>query len=125
MQTRTIIGGIFAILSYLFGALDALLVALIAIIFIEITSSIIKMISKKEICSNLLFDLGAKKIGILSIIALANVIDGILDLSGVLRTLSISYFIANEGISLLENWGDIGLPIPEKIKDVLLKLKSK
>ena len=113
-----------ALLSYLFGAYDALMMALVSIMCIETIAAIIRAIREGKLCSSRLFDLGAKKIGILSIIALANVVDGILELAGILRSVTISYFIASEGISLLEDWGFMGLPVPKKIKHILLQLRS-
>jgi len=44
--------------------------------------------------------------------------------AGVLRSLSIAYFIAHEGISIIENWGAMGLPVPKKLKSILLQLKD-
>ena len=44
--------------------------------------------------------------------------------TGALRTLVIYFFVANEGISILENWGSIGLPLPKKIMETLEQLKK-
>ncbi|MFA7628651.1 MAG: phage holin family protein [Candidatus Dojkabacteria bacterium] len=41
-----------------------------------------------------------------------------------LRTAAISYYIANEGFSIIENWGQLGLPLPKQLKDALSKLKE-
>lgn len=42
-----------------------------------------------------------------------------------LRTAVIFFYISNEGVSLLENAGHIGLPIPEKLKEVLAQLHNR
>ena len=43
----------------------------------------------------------------------------------VLRTAIIFFYISNEGVSLLENAGHVGLPIPQKLKDVLAQLHDR
>ena len=121
---KSITGGIMGILTYLFGGYDALMMAIIAVMCIETIASVIKNINLKEVSSEFLFSLAYRKIGILSLIALANVIDNILELSGVLRKITISYFIASEGLSLVESWGEMGLPVPDKLRMVLDRLKK-
>ena len=44
--------------------------------------------------------------------------------NGVIRTLVIYFFVANDGISILENMGEIGIPIPEKLRDCLKQLRK-
>ena len=52
------------------------------------------------------------------------ILDKIAGNTGAIRTLVIYFFVANEGISILENWGGMGLPMPQKIFDVLEQLKN-
>ena len=118
------VGVVIGLLSYLLGAFDAMLMALLTMMAIDFLTGIIKAFVIREISSRKMFHGGAKKIGILLIVAVANVIDGILDKSGVLRTITICYFIANEGVSMLENWSLMGLPVPEKLRNVLAQLKK-
>ena len=67
-----------------------------------------------------------KKLGILLIVAVAAQLDQLIHIDSMaLRTVTISYYIANEGFSILENWGAMGLPMPEPIKNALAKLKDK
>ena len=94
-------------------------------IIIDFISGIIKAVYLKNLSSNVMFLGGIRKIGIFFIVSAANVLDGVLELNGLLRTLTISYFIANEGVSMLENWSLMGLPIPEKLRNTLLQLKDK
>lgn len=122
---RGFLGGIVGLLGYLIGALDAMVMALIAMMGIDFATGIIKAAVFKEVSSQKMFLGGARKIGMFFIVAVANLIDGILDLNGVLRTVTLAYFIANEGISMLENWSLLGLPIPKKLRDILLQLKDK
>lgn len=66
-----------------------------------------------------------KKVGYLLIVALSVIADKLVGDSGAIRILVIYFFIANEGISILENWGSMGLPLPKKILEVFEQLKEK
>ena len=118
--TTAIIG----LFTYLLGGMDSLLAALIAMICIDFVTGIIKAVALRDVSSGKMFMGGAKKIGIMLIVATANLVDSILELGGVLRTITISYFIANEGISMLENWSLLGLPVPQRLRNVLRELKG-
>ena len=65
-----------------------------------------------------------KKFGYLVIVALSVVIDRLAGDTGAVRTLVIYFFIANDGLSILENWGAIGLPLPKKLFEILEQLKA-
>lgn len=122
---KGLIGTTIGISTYLLGAVDNLLLALIAMVGLDFTTGIIKAITLRELDSRKMFFGGLQKIGVFLLVAVANLIDGVLELGGVLRVVTISYFIANEGMSLLENWALMGLPIPDKLKLVLSQLKNK
>ena len=121
---RGIAGAIIGLASYFFGAADALLTALLAMISIDFVTGFIKAVIFRELDSRKMSLGGARKVGIMLVVAVSNVIDGVMDLGGLLRTVSISYFIANEGISLLENWSMLGLPVPAKLRSVLGQLRG-
>ena len=65
-----------------------------------------------------------KKVGVLLIVMLAVLIDRVTGETGAIRTLVIYYFVANEGLSIIENLGQAGLPIPKAIKNALKALKE-
>ena len=113
-----------SLFTYLFGGMDSLLAALIAMICIDFVTGIIKAIVTRDVSSEKMFAGGAKKIGIVLIVATSNLVDNVLELGGILRTITISYFIANEGISMLENWSLMGLPVPAKLRNVLRELRG-
>lgn len=121
---RMIMAGMLGILAYFYGNLDALMLAMLSIMLLDFIGNITKDIYLKNINSKSMFKIIAKKMGILCIVAVANIIDSILEVAGVLRSLSIAYFIAHEGISIIENWGAMGLPVPKKLKSILLQLKD-
>jgi len=122
---RGIAAAAISLATYLFGGMDALLAALIAMVCIDFVTGIIKATMFRDISSEKMFAGGAKKIGIMLIVATANLIDSVLELGGVMRSVTISYFIANEGISMLENWSLMGLPVPRKLSNVLRVIKGK
>lgn len=111
-------------LSYFLGGFDTLMITLLSFIVVDYLSGIVKAIVKKKLSS----EIGRKGIGKKVLIIL---IVGCINLLGIaigideLRYLVITFYIANEGISILENASEIGLPIPEKIKDILDQLKNK
>jgi len=119
---RAIIGGAGAILGFLFGEWDGMIIALLSMNAVDFLSGIIVAAIRKQIDSRAMYAGAAKKLGMLSLVICANIIDGLIGLNGILRTITITYFIANEGLSLLENWGKIGLPIPKPLSTMLRQL---
>lgn len=111
-------------LVYFLGGWDVALQTLLIVIVIDYLSGICRAIYKKELNSKVGAKGIIKKVGYLLIVALAVVLDRVIGDTGAIRTLVIYFFVANEGISILENWGDMGLPLPQKIFDVLEQLKN-
>ena len=95
------------------------------LIVIDLVSGFIKAWVKKEFASSTFYMGGVKKIGILLIVALATQLDTLMvGETVVFRVAAITYYIANEGFSILENWGALGLPLPKQLKNALAKLKE-
>lgn len=112
-------------LSYVFGGMDTMLTILIVFMTIDFVSGFTKAWALKEFDSSKFYIGGVKKLGILLIVAVASLLDNIIHIDSVaLRTVAISYYIANEGFSILENWGALGLPLPKVLKDALAKLRK-
>lgn len=112
-------------LSYVFGGMDTMLTILIIFMTIDFISGFTKAWALKEFDSSKFYIGGVKKLGILLIVAVASLLDNIIHIDSVaLRTVAISYYIANEGFSILENWGALGLPLPKAIKSALAKLRK-
>jgi len=112
-------------LAYIFGGMDTMLSILIAFIIIDFISGFIKAWVLKEFDSHKFYIGGVKKIGILLIVAVSTQLDMLIAIDGAaLRTVTVSYYIANEGFSILENWGEMGLPLPEPIKNALARLRK-
>ena len=118
-----------AFLGWFLGGLDGFLYALIAFVVIDYLTGVLCAIIDKKLSS----EIGAKgifkKVLIFVLVGVANILDtqilGSTGNSGALRTAVIFFYLSNEGISILENAGHIGLPIPEKLKEVLKQLHGR
>jgi len=114
------------ILGCVFGDFDSLIYALIAFVAIDYISGILLAFQEKKISSEIGFKGIAKKIMIFALVALGNVIDQYVIKSGSsLRTMMIMFYLTNEGISIIENAGSMGVPFPKKLKDAIEKLQEK
>ena len=109
---------------YFLGGLDIALKTLLIFILLDYVTGVCKSIVKKKVNSIVGIKGIIKKIGYLIIVALSVQLDIITGGTGALRTLVIYFFVANEGISILENWGSIGLPLPKIIMETLEQLKK-
>ena len=116
-------GAICTALTALFGGLDAVLAALLIFITLDYITGIIAAIVEGKLSSKVGFLGLLKKIVILMIVVVAHTIGQALGISEI-RSLVIGFYIANEGLSILENAGRIGVPLPKKLMDVLEQLKS-
>lgn len=123
---KNIMAGICTVLSFLFGDMEGLMVALIALIILDYISGVIAAAVEKRLSSEV-GALGiAKKIFMLLIVALANIVDiNVIGDGHVLKTVTVVFYICNECISLIENAGRIGVPVPKKLLDVLEQLRDK
>lgn len=113
-------------LGYFFGKADGFFIALICLMGADMLTGFIKGAVTKELSSRTSFIGIAKKALILLIVGLANILDtAIMPDNPMLRTAVIFFYLANEGLSIIENAVEIGLPVPEKIRAVLLELRKK
>lgn len=123
---QLIFTGIGGWLGYFLGGCDGLLYALLAFVVIDYVTGVMCAISDKKLSSAVGFKGICRKILIFLIVGIAHILDVyVIGTAGVLRTAIIFFYISNEGISLLENAGHLGLPIPEKIKVVLEQLHDR
>lgn len=119
-----LLGAITTALIYLLGGIDVALNCLLIAIALDYVSGIIKAFNNKTLSSRIGLRGLLKKIGILIIVMLAVLIDRVTGNTGAIRTLVLYYFVANEGLSIVENLGQAGLPIPKTIKNALKALKD-
>ena len=123
---KNIMAGVCTVLSFLFGDMAGLMVALIALIILDYISGVIAAAVEKRLSSEVGAKGIAKKIFMLLIVALANIVDiNVIGDGHVLKTVTVVFYICNECISLIENAGRIGVPVPKKLLDVLEQLRDK
>ncbi|MPN57612.1 hypothetical protein SDC9_205306 [bioreactor metagenome] len=100
--------------------------ALIAFVALDYLTGVMCAVSDKKLSSNVGFKGIFRKVLIFVMVGVGHVIDTqIIGDGGVLRTAVIFFYLSNEGVSMLENAAHLGLPIPEKLKDVLAQLHSR
>ncbi len=110
-------------IGWLVGGYDTMMVTLLLFMCADYISGILCGISNKELSSEVGFKGIAKKIMILLLVGATNLLGQATGIEG-LRYIVISFYLANEGISIIENASILGLPVPQKIKDVLEQLKN-
>ncbi len=112
-------------LGWFLGGYDGFLYALIAFIVVDYLMGVMCAVLEKHLSS----DVGArgifKKVVIFSLVGVAHIIDqNIIRDGSAIRTAVIFFYLSNEGISIIENATRLGLPIPEKLRDILEQLKD-
>ncbi len=113
-------------LGWFLGGLDGFLYALIAFVVIDYLTGIMCAIADKKLSSEVGFRGLFRKILIFAMVGIGHLLDSlILGDGSVLRTAVIFFYLSNEGISLLENAAHLGLPIPQKLRDVLAQLHDR
>ena len=111
--------------GYFLGGCDGLVVALVVFVVADYLTGVMCAISEKKLSSEVGFRGIFRKVLIFILVGIANILDvQVIGTGSVLRTAIIFFYISNEGISLLENAGRLGLPIPEKLKLVLEQLHN-
>ena len=122
-MTQVVFTGVGGWLGYYLGGCDGLLYALIAFVICDYLTGVMCAISDHKLSSNVGFKGICRKVLIFVLVGISNIIDvKILGQPGILRTAVIFFYISNEGVSLLENAGHLGLPIPGQLKAVLEQL---
>ena len=113
-------------LGYFLGGYDGLLYALIVFMVVDYITGVMCAIMDKKLSSAVGFKGICRKVLILMLVGIANLLDvQVIGTGSVLRTAVIFFYLSNEGVSLLENAAHLGLPIPEKLKAVLAQLHDK
>ena len=113
-------------LGWFLGGCDGLLYALIAFCIIDYLSGVACAISDHNLSSQIGFKGIFKKVLIFLLVGIGHILDTqVIGSGSVLRTAVIFFYISNEGVSLIENAAHLGLPIPEKLKDVLEQLHDR
>ena len=113
-------------LGYFLGGCDGLLYALIVFVAVDYITGVMCAVIDRKLSSAVGFKGIFRKVLIFLLVGIANIIDvQVVGTGAVLRTAVIFFYISNEGVSLLENAGHLGLPIPERVKTVLEQLHDR
>ncbi|SKA11655.1 toxin secretion/phage lysis holin [Pilibacter termitis] len=107
-------------LGWFLGGVDGSLFTLLAFVIVDYLTGVLRAITEKKLSSQIGSIGITKKVMIFLLVGIAHMLDvEIIGNGNVLRDAVIFFYISNEGISIIENAVKIGLPIPEKLKDVL------
>ena len=113
-------------LGYFLGGVDGLLIALIVFMALDYLTGLMCAVLNKKLSSAVGFRGIFKKVLIFLLVGIGHIIDThVIGSGSVLRTAVIFFYISNEGVSLVENAAHLGLPIPQKLKDVLEQLHDR
>lgn len=113
-------------LGYFLGGCDGLLIALVVFVAVDYVTGVMCAISDKKLSSEVGFKGICRKVLIFLLVGIANILDvQVIGTGSVLRTAVIFFYLSNEGVSLLENAAHLGLPVPEKMKDILEQLHDR
>lgn len=115
---------ILSTIIYLLGGIDVALQCLLIAIVLDYISGLIKAFMKMELSSRIGFKGIVKKIGLLLLVMVSVLVDKVTGDTGAIRTLVIYYFVANEGLSIIENLSIAGVPIPQGLKKALKALRK-
>ena len=123
---QVVFAGIGGWLGWFLGGCDGLLIALLAFVVIDYITGVMCAVVDKKLSSAVGFKGIFKKILIFALVGVGHILDTmVIGTGSVLRTAVIFFYLSNEGISLIENAGHLGLPIPAKLKTVLEQLHDR
>ena len=119
----TLLGGW---LGYFVGGWDGMLIALVVLMALDYITGVMCAIADKTLSSAVGFKGICRKMLILMLVGIANIIDvNVVGNGSALRGAVICFYLSNEGISILENSAHLGLPVPAKLKDILTQLHNR
>ena len=110
---------------YLLGGFDIALQSLLIVMVIDYLTGIASAIYNKNLSSKIGLKGILKKFCYLCVVALSVVIDNLTGQSGLIRTLVIYFFVANDGLSIIENMTEMNIKLPQKLIDALEQIKKK
>ena len=110
-------------LGWFLGECDGLMYALIAFVIADYVTGVMCAVSDIQLSSEVGFKGICRKVLIFVLVGMANILDmHVIGTGCVVRTAVLFFYISNEGVSVLENAGHLGLPVPAKLLDVLEQL---
>ena len=121
----SIAGAVGAVVGFMYGEVTGLFWALIAFMALDYITGVVVAAINKQLSSEVGFRGLAKKLMILVFVSLGHIADMyVLGGTPVAMSAVMLFYIANEGLSIIENAGNLGLPVPKKLKDIMVQLKK-
>ena len=122
----SIAGAVGAVLGFMYGEVTGLFWALIAFMALDYITGVVVAIIEKRLSSEVGFRGLAKKFLILVFVAVGHIADTYI-LGGTPAAMSavMLFYMANEGISIIENAAALGLPVPKKLTSIMEQIKNK
>lgn len=119
----SIIGGW---IGYFVGGIDGLMTTLLVFMILDYITGIMCAIASKQLSSAVGFKGVCKKVLIIMLVGVAHIVDlHVVGSGSALRSAVVCFYLSNEGVSMLENAAQLGLPIPEKLKAILAQLHNR
>lgn len=123
MKIKLLIAVIGGLLADVMGGWDIMLKTLVILVIVDYATGVLAAIYKHKLSSAIGYKGIIKKTGIFAIVLVASLIGKCFD-SEIIRSVTIVFYVANEGISILENVGKTGVKYPKKLKQILDQLKD-
>ena len=113
-------------LGYFLGGMDGLILTLLIFVVLDYLTGIMCAVADKKLSSAVGFKGIFKKVLIFMLVGVANIVDvHVIGSGSALRGAVICFYLSNEGLSMLENAAHLGLPVPDKLKDILAQLHNR
>ena len=113
-------------IGYFVGGIDGLMTALLVFMILDYVTGLMCAIADKQLSSRIGLRGIFKKILIVMLVGVAHIVDLYVVKSGnALRSAVVCFYLSNEGVSLLENASHLGLPVPDKLKNILGQLHNR
>jgi toxin secretion/phage lysis holin len=114
-----------AVVGFLYGGWSILLGILLAFAVIDYVTGMMASYVEGKLRSDIGFKRIPKKVMIFVLVAVAHLVDRAVGTNDIFRDATIFFYLANELLSIIENAGRMGLPIPEQIKQAVEILQGK
>ena len=118
------LAAIAGVLTYIFGPWDVLLITLTVFVALDVVTGITKACIIKQLHSRTCWKGLLKKMLIFVLVGVGVLLDRLMNMNGAVRAAVSMFYIANEGISILENMGEMGVPLPRFLKNMLVRLND-
>ena len=123
---QLVFAGLGGWLGWFLGGCDGLIYALLVFVVVDYVTGVLCAISDRALSSEVSFRGLCRKVLIFTLVSVGHILDVyVIGNGSVLRTAVIFFYMSNEGISLLENAGHLGLPIPDQLRLVLEQLHDR